>query len=49
MESLVFALAGLIAVLLLGALASVFGADSRDGIGDDHAAEPRTLATGGAR
>jgi hypothetical protein len=49
MESLVFVLAGVIAMLLLGALASVFGADSRDTIEDDRRVDPRTLAAGGAR
>jgi hypothetical protein len=46
MEALTFALIGLVAVLLLGALASVFGADSRDGFEDPRMDPPLPLVGG---
>ena len=48
MEALTFALAGLVVILALGALASIFGADSRDGA-DDPRMDPQLPLVGGAR
>ena len=48
MEALTFALIGLVAILLLGALASVFGADSRESF-EDPRAEPPFPLVGGVR
>ena len=49
MEALTFAAMVLIAVLALGALAAVFGADSRDDGDRDRTADPRLRTTDGIR
>jgi hypothetical protein len=46
MEALTLALVGLIAILLLGALASVFGADSRESFEDPRMDPPLPLVGG---
>ena len=48
MDALTFALAAIVVLALLGALASAFGADSRDGFEDPRMDPPLPLV-GGAR
>lgn len=49
MEALTLAIAGIMAILVLGALAATFGTDSRDSVESDHRLDPQRLPAGGIR